>query len=135
MTHITSIDKNACKVIANEVEKALKEVAERLGLNVTLSGGKFDPSVGTYMPKVEFAVQGAARVDFEQSIKFLYSNRGDGAWLFAADYEAPITLKGEQFLLTGINLRKPKFAIEVTKVTTGEKYGITEEALKRALGR
>jgi len=137
MTHITSIDKNACDVIAKEVEKALKEVAERLGLNVSLNGGKFDPQVGTYMPKITFSTQDSARKDFASSVNLLRSNRAymGEQWLFAEDYEALVTVKGDEFRVTGINLRKPKFAIEITKTSTGEKYGITEESLKKLLKR
>lgn len=133
-TKITTIDKAACIVIAREAEVALQEVAKKFGLTIKMSGGKYDPSVGTYAPKVEFAVEGADMANFAQSVHLLRSNRVR-TWLTADDYGVEFTVKGETYKLVGIHLNRPKFPLECKIVGTEKSLLLTEEGVMRALGR
>jgi len=128
-----TIDRNSVKEINKAVEVALQEVAQRFGLNVKVDGGKFDPTVGVFFPKVEFSVEGSAKKDWEQSVHLLYSNRP--VWLTGDDFGAQITYNGRKFELVGINLRAPKFPINAKCLADGKVYKLTEEGVKRAMGR
>ena len=133
-TKITKIDKAACGVISKEAEIALQEVAQRFGLAVTIKGGKYDPSVGTYAPKIEFSVEGAQENDFAQSVKLLRSNWRK-TWLTADDYNLEFELKGDTYKLIGIHLNRPKYPLECQNVNTGKSVLVTEDTLMRVLGR
>lgn len=125
---ITHIDRAAAKKISVATQKALEDVAEELGLTVTVNGGRFDPNVGTYVPKVEFALDGAEEKEFARnSLSF--------RWLSAADYGAVIEVGGEQLELTAIRTRAPRFPF-IGKVVGGTKqYKLPEHAVRAALGR
>lgn len=134
MTTITTIDRKACTTISRAAEEALKAVAEQYGLTLTIKGGKFDPSVGTFSPKVEFSVGDAGRKAWEASVGLLYSNY-PAQWLTAEDFGATFTSQGKTYELVGINLRAPKFPINAKCLTDGKTYKLTEAGVKRGLGR
>ena len=64
MDKITTLDRAAAKQIGAALEEALQMVAEDLGLNVQIKGGRFDPEVGEFKPKVVFALDGAEEREF-----------------------------------------------------------------------
>ena len=134
MTQITKIDRKAAQDISKATELALKAVAEQFGINVAIKGGKFDPTTGTFSPKIEFSVEGASRLEWENTVHLLRSNWTD-QWLKAEDFGAIITSQGKKYELVGINLRAPKFPINAKCLTDGKTYKLTEAGVKRALGR
>jgi len=134
MTTITNIDRKACTDIIKASEVALQEVAKQFGLTLTIKGGKFDPVTGTFAPKVEFAVEGADRNEWDASVNLLYSNHPT-QWLTKDDFGATFTSGGKTYELVGINLRAPKFPINAKCLTDGKTYKLTEAGVKRSMGR
>ena len=135
-TTITKIDRQTIAVIKERTESALREVAAGLGINVTIAGGKFDPSTGKYFPKVEFSVEGAERADWENSIRYLGLPGGEAnSWIRPEDYNATFTYQGNQYRLVGVNLRAPKFPFNAVKVLDGKTYRFTDASVKQGLGR
>ena len=135
MNTITKIDRNTANEISKATEAALKEVAERFGITVTIKGGKFDPANGKFLPKVEFCVEGAADNEWNTNINLLRSNWTNHKWLFPGDYKRVIKMNGKEYELVGINIRAPKFPIEAKCLTDGKSYRLTEPAVRKALGR
>jgi len=131
---ITKIDRSAVAEINKATEQALKEVAERLGINVKVGGGKFDPETGTFTPKVIFSVEGADKNEWDRTVGLIYSNHPK-QWLTEDDFGAVITLNGKKYQLTGINLRAPKFPINAKCLSDGKYYKLTEAGVKRSMGR
>jgi hypothetical protein len=125
MADITSIDKTVARKLGAEVEAAIKTVAEKYGLTVDVRGGTFTEN--DYTPKVTLKVIGADKATFEQYASW-YGLTGD-------DFGAVFTLNREQFRITGINTRAPKFAIKVARVKDGKGFKAPTEAVLRALGR
>jgi len=135
MTQITKIDRAAANEISKATEAALKAVAEQFGINVSLRGGKFDPASGTFSPKVEFSVEGAERLEWENTVHLIRSNWGN-QWLHKEDFGAVITANGgKKYELVGINLRAPKFPINARCLNDGKTYKLTEDGVRYALGR
>lgn len=125
---ITTIDRAAARKISAATQKALDEVAEELGLTVTVKGGKFDPSVGTYVPKVEFALEGAAEREFARlSLAFDYVG--------AADYGAILEIGGKQIELIGIRRRARTYPFIGREVGGTKQYKLPEHSVRSALGR
>ena len=124
---LTAIDEAALK--------ALKTVAEELGLTVNYKSARFDPTGGTVEVKFEFKTEGSDVSNWSRNLIFVDDNFGDHAWLTEADYNAEITIKGQPYRLTGINPSKPKFRFNVTRVSDGKSFGFTTAGVKQALGR
>src|SRR4051794_28034538 len=124
-TSITPLDKAACKRVVEEARPALEEVAARLGLTVKFGGGKFDPEVGTFSPKIEFAIDGVEERKF----------RAD-AWtvgLEPDDWHREFTTNGKRFRLVGVNPRAPKFALLVEEVATRKKFKLGVTAVAKVI--
>jgi hypothetical protein len=133
MPAITKIDRAACKAIDQKAEAALQAVATELGLLLKPRGGTFDPGTGTFTPKFEFSLPGAAKAEFERSVKSL-TTFGD-KWITGDDYEVEVTVAGRRFQLVGCNLRAKKYPFDIREVATGELRRVDEFTLRAALGR
>ena len=119
---IESIDKAACKAIDAEARAALEQVAEKLGLTVKLGGGSYDPTTGTYTPRVTFSVDGAEARAWAQVAALV--------GLAPDDYGREIAYGGiGRVRLVGINLRARRFPILVERVDDGKVYKVPEASV------
>jgi len=100
---VTTMDRAAAKVIDAALREAAEMVAEDLGLNVKVGGGRFDPAVGEFKPKVVFSLSGAEERAFAQ-VAPLFD-------LTAEDYGRTVTYGGKEFRLVGLSTRRPKYPV------------------------
>ena len=94
---MNQINKRSCKTISAKAKAALETVAEELGLEVEVQGGRFDPVAGTYRPKIEFAIPGAEKREFELSARLFGFE--------PSDYMREFTSGGKKYRLVGFNHR------------------------------
>jgi hypothetical protein len=123
---VGQMDKAACRAIAAEAKIALEAVAEKMGLSVKVGGGSFDPTTGTFKPKVEFAMDGADRRAFERDAVLV--------GLESSDFGRQITVRGKRFTINGINLRASRFPV-VGKGADGKTYRFPEATVLGAFKR
>ncbi len=133
------IDRDASRRINEAVQAALAPVADGLGLNVEVNGGRYDPATGTFKPRIEFSLPDSGRKAWERDVRNLdfSTDTEAGDKIRAEDYGAEVTIpgSGRTYRLTGINLRAPKYPVVATEVKTGKSFKLTEDAVRRALGR
>lgn len=115
------IDRAAAKKISEALESAAQAVADDLGLSVKVGGGRFDPEVGTFSPKVEFSLADAERREFELNAPLL--------GLKQSAYGTMIPHRGGEVKLVGINLRAQRFPILVED-GEGKRWKLTEQAVQ-----
>lgn len=135
MTALTTIDRNAAKLISAACEEALQEVAERFGLTVSLRGGSFDPSAGTYKPKVEFAMADSAEKSFARDCRYIYADGDFDKPLVPSDFGAEFVSQGRTFKVVGVNLRAPKFPILAEDVANGQTYTFGNGVVKTIIAK
>lgn len=121
---IETIDRAACKAITEAARVALEQVANDLGLTVKLGGGKYDPTTGTFSPKIEFALPDSDRRGFDANCML--------AGLTPEDFGRTFTNAGKTYRISGINPRAPKYVIQAVDVRTGKTFGFPE-SVKRLL--
>jgi len=114
--------------LAARIEDALNDVLKEDGLTATINGGRFDPTVGTFEPKLTISARGAERREFELSIDLF-----DG--FTADDWQAEFTTREGTYRLDRCYPQRPKWAFGATKVDDGQRYKFTEDQVLRALGR
>src|SRR5262245_15280564 len=61
---IETMDRAAINKIVPVLTLAVQSVADDLGLEVKIEGGRFDPELGTFNPKVTFSVGDRERREF-----------------------------------------------------------------------
>jgi hypothetical protein len=122
---VSSIDRNTAKLIGAACEEALREVAEKYGLTVTVRGGSYDPNVGTFTPKIVFAEADAAKNEFDMYAHLYMLN--------ADDFGKEFVSRGHTYRVSGIKTRATKMPILATEVGTDKVYKFASEIVVKAL--
>lgn len=112
---INQMSREACKALNAEVEQALKAVAERHGLSVTVGGGTYD--AGSFKPKVEFTTADAGRAEWTRYAR-IFGLPADG-------FGKTIDHKGTQYRMAGIAVGRSKFPVKAERVRDGKMFGLT----------
>jgi len=128
MTPITTMDRNATKLLAAETDKALKAVAEQFGLTYVPGSFRYDPTVGNLKGSFTLAIAGAEAAKFARDLNSLY-----GTTVTAEDFGAEFMSRGQKFRLDGVNLRAPKFPFMGTEIATNKKFRFSQSAVESAL--
>lgn len=119
---IEKMNRPAVRKIAEALEKAAKEVADEMGLDVRLAGGRFDPDVGTLTERVEFSLAGAEEKEFGMNAPLFE--------LTAEDYGKEFSSRGERYRLVGLSTRRPKYPVVGERVRDGKKFKFTESSIR-----
>lgn len=122
MGEVTKMDRAAVKQINAALERAAEEVADQFGLNVKVGGGRFDPTVGTFQPKVEFSVEGSAEREFAELAPMF--------GLGPDDHGRLIAWGDRNFRLVGFKPRSPKYPIIAEDEVSGKRYKLPESAVE-----
>jgi hypothetical protein len=123
---IKDITRDACRLLAADVDTALKAVAAKHGLNVTVGGGRFTTS--SFAPKVEFVVPGdvgSSRKD-EDAFKLL-------AGMYGLDPNClgkTFTVGGESYRVDGLAPRRTKNCVKITRLRDDSKRVCSVAMLK-----
>lgn len=123
----TEMNKASVRRLDAELREVILKFAEDRGLKATVGGGKFDPTVGEFKPKVVLKLEGADRRAFER----------EAGWygLEPEDFGKKFDSRGRTFRVTGINSRAQRFPIVGVEVRTGKSFKFSEDAVRSALGR
>lgn len=103
--------------------EALEKVAAEYGVEVIVGGGSFDS--GTFKPKVIFSESDAAANEWARSAGLL--------GLDPADFGRQFQLRGRYFVITGLNLRAPKYPVQARCLDDERTYKFAEHTVKAAL--
>jgi hypothetical protein len=128
---IDKLDKAAAKQIAEAAEKALKAVAEGLGLDVRYRGGSYDPNSGSFKPRFEFTLREIngverKRAEFERWAPTFNCK--------PEHFGARLENNGNAYTLIGF---KPgsKYSVLAMRVDTGAVYKFHASILDKLPGR
>jgi hypothetical protein len=125
---IETMDRASVKLLGEKAEQALAELADSMGVAFSKQNGKFDPIAGTYTFKGEFSLEGSGQAKFERDVLGLPTSG-----LKADDYGREFNAQGKRFKIIGINLRAPKYPIEVTCFDDGKSYKFRASQVRLAL--
>jgi hypothetical protein len=118
-----SITRQDANLLGREVEEALRQVAERHGLQLDIRGGTFDS--GSFKPRVEFKTAASDRDEFARYAT-LYGLNAD-------DFGRSFRNGGREFTVAGISPRSPRRPI-LAKSADGRTWKFPADAVVRALG-
>lgn len=122
---VTTMDRATVARVQREVDAALTQLGERLGLDVRMERAVFDPEAGTLRQSVTLSVPGAGAVAWARECALV--------GLLPEHFGATVTLtSGVPATLDGINLRRPKFPVSAT-TAQGKRFKLTAEWVARQL--
>lgn len=124
---VKEMDKATVKALAAEMEAALKAVAEKNGVTIKFGGGKYDPTAGTFNPKVTVELPDAKKREFEAYCG-IYG-------LEPEDFGKSFTVGGKTFTVSGLaSGRSSKYPI-LAMNSNGKEFKFTVEQARKVLGR
>ena len=129
MTKLTTMDKRTAGVIDKAVENALRPVAEAMGLDLKMKGGRFDPSAGMFMPRMELTLQTGQDGRTQEQITF--EKNCESFLLKPENYKAQLTTRHGPCELIGFALSRSKFPIRARVIASGKEILFTEAILKQ----
>lgn len=124
------MNRQKCGQIGDAAEKALQQIAEEFGVQITRKGGNY--SDGSATIKFEFAEigeDGTAKTREAEDFA-MYANRYG---LEASDLGRDFTSRGDTFTISGCAPRARKMPILATRKADGKRYKFNHHDVKRAL--
>ena len=121
------IDKATARALGEATKDALEAVAASFDMTVKVNGGRYDPTTGTFTPRVTFSQADTARIAFEQ-LAVLFGFEKD-------DYGKEVRLGTGTFRIVGLNTRRQKYPVDLENIKTGSLHKGNDEQVLRALGR
>lgn len=107
---MSDINRDKARQISADVETALKAVAAKHGLTVTVRGGSF--TEGSFKPRVEFKSGDADRLEFER-----YAGAfGLTPEMFGKTFAAPFSFGGARYRIIGLRLNSRKRPVLVERL-------------------
>ena len=125
---IKKMTKANARIINQAAMEALKQVAEKHGLQLSEGRGGYDPSGGTFDKKYTFTIptEDGIPADFRRLASMFHMEPEDFGRTF-------ITHQGE-YAICGIAPRSPKYPILAKCVKSGKTFKFTERVVKTLKG-
>ena len=126
MPTMPTLNRDFCRTLSTEIETALKAIADKHDLNLQMTGGAFNFS--SYRPKIEFSTKE------ESGIPSTWSRHCFSMDLKPEDFGKTFIHGGTEFQITGLDLKKHKYPILVTRLRDGKKFLYTADDIRSKLG-
>lgn len=125
---INQFDRTNLRAINEDIQSALKSVAEKYGINFRYKGTSFSANNATF--KIEGSViSETGIVETKERRDFKLFGYNYGLWPELLDSE--INYAGEQYIVVGLNTRSPKFCVVGKRVSDGKTFKLTAEGVTR----
>ena len=129
---IDKFDKPVLRLISADIEAALAPVAAKYGITFVYKGARFLEKSATF--KIEGATIGAGGVvqNKDREMFKLYA-RSYGLSPSDLDRQIGYGWQREQYILIGLNTRRPKYPIVAKRVSDGKIILLTADGVKRSI--
>jgi hypothetical protein len=120
LANIQNIGRAECKALSEELEVVIQRAINKYGLTASSATGKYSGHTATFSFKLDVPAKAGQVADRD-------------AELLGAKFSVGHTFKsnGEEFKVTGFNLRRRKYPVSADNVRTGNGYKFTVESLNR----
>lgn len=124
---MNTFDKKAAKTVAEEIQKALKDLGKKLNVEFSAAGGSFSDVEMTLKVKVvpidKTAVLEKEKTTFEKHAGYY--------GLDAKDFGREYMFKGEAYTISGFDLGRPKYSIKATRIDGTVVYFPEKQVVKQ----
>lgn len=122
------VDSSLLKAARPQIEEALKELGEKLGVTFTVGSGSYDPDGSNGSLKLKLAEvreDGVSAEEIEfRKVCSLYE-------LQPEDYGKELKIQNETFKLIGLNTRAPKKPVNIQRISDGATFKTGESVLSQ----
>jgi len=128
---IKQFDKLNCGAVSSDIEKALKSVAIKYGINIRTGNGKFTKDTFDLKLNIARVVSGKVISKEVNDFKKLASIYG----LKASDLGRTFSTAGREFRITGLNTKAHKYPIMAECIKSGGSYKFPVKNVKLLLDK
>ncbi|MDG1950087.1 MAG: hypothetical protein P8J32_04725 [bacterium] len=122
------VDKQLLEAARPQIEAALKELGEKLGVTIKVGSGNYEPDGSAGVLKLEL---GEVREDGVSAEEIAFRKVCSLYGLKPEDYGKKLKIRTETFKLVGLNTRAPKKPVEIERIPDGAKFKTGENILKQ----
>jgi hypothetical protein len=122
MAKITGIGRAECKILSDELETVIQRTLNKYGLAASYANGKYERGGHTATLSFKIDVPAMAEKAANREAKVLGAEF-DMGYVFNSN--------GEEFKVTGFNLRRRKYPVSANNTRTGKSYKFTVENINR----
>ena len=122
------VDKQMLIAARPQIEAALKELGEKLGVTIKVGSGNFQPDGSAGMLKLELT---EIREDGVSAEEIAFRKVCSLYGLKPEDYGKELKIRNETFKLVGINTRAPKSPVEIERIPDGVRFKTGENVLRQ----
>ncbi|KKM67498.1 hypothetical protein LCGC14_1470550 [marine sediment metagenome] len=116
---ITKLDRSAVQVLRDDIDQALKDVADKHGVKITVNGARYRATEGDFKVKVNtIGTNGVVETAKRSSFIALASHHGlDPKWI-----DREFMHQGIRYKILGLNTRAKRYPVEVLRMDMGTAY-------------
>jgi len=120
LANMKDIGRAECKILSDELEVAIQRAVNKYGLTASYANGRYGGHTATLSFKLDVPAK-AEKV----------ANKD--AELLGANFSVGFVFKtnGDEFKVTGFNLRRRKYPVSANNVLSGKNFKFTVEAINR----
>ena len=122
MAKITNIGRAECKIISAELDTVIQRTLNKYGLTVSYANGKYGGHTATLSFKIDVPAMAEKAANREAKILGAEFDMGH---VFNSN--------GDEFKVTGFNLRRRKYPVSAENTRTGKSYKFTVENINRSI--
>jgi|ERR1035437_1224884 hypothetical protein len=116
------------EVIRKDINAAIQSIAEKHGITLHVGHGSYTSASVTFKLEGKLSGNSEAMVSQNKSYAIMLG-------LPENIVGSTFTSQGKKMKITGLNPKKPKYAIEVKDIDTGKGYGFSLEGIKGLIAR
>jgi len=129
MTTTTRFTRDGLRDLAQDIDKALEEVAKKHGINIRTGNSRYSNLEATMKLELKLANESGENQADEHNFKTYALTYGiEPDW-----FGATIHLSGTAFKVTGLNMKSPKNRINLVRVKDNKGFKCPVAVLRRAI--
>ena len=132
MTKITTIDKKTCGLVASQLAEELQDYANEHDVTIKRGNAKFSPE-GWMEVTIRVSIKGEGGIPVTKEAA-AFKQMAHFYGLKAEDLGREFTIRGNTYILVGLNPSAPKWPFIATGKADGKSYKFQEAAIKSLLG-
>ena len=129
---MNTFNRDTLKIVRESIDTALEDVCSELGISLTMGSFTYASDGNTFTTRLEGAIitdgkiQDKERTDWaKEAFRF----RLDPDWL-----DDTFTSRGEQFSITGLNMRAKKYRVKAQSLVDGREFKFTTDSIRHLMG-
>lgn len=128
---IRTIDRATLGTVTQQFVSELKDLADRLGIDIASGGGQYGGTTGTIKINLSVRDTGMGKSGAQQEFEHYARSYGIDPAAFGKDFAYDARKPWEIYKVSGVNPGSPKYRFSGTRNSDGRSFKFTPECLRK----